>query len=52
MARGAVVTIVRAGMAMSLDDDGDRVQVLNPTGLVVHEIQYPPAQVGEVISPP
>jgi hypothetical protein len=47
LSAGATVTVHRGGMAMSLDNGGDKVELLNNLGAVVHRITF--AAVGEGI---
>lgn len=46
----AVVTVQRAGMAMSLDNDGDTIQLINGSGLIVDEFTFGAASPGERVS--
>ena len=51
IAVGSAATIVRNGMAMSLGNDGDTVQLISPTGSVSDEVTYSAVGTDEVVSP-
>jgi hypothetical protein len=46
VAAGASVTIRREGMAMSLDNDGDMIVLVDPAGQVVDSVSYAASQPG------
>lgn len=50
MPPGETRTIVRAGMAMSLDNDGDRIELLDDAGGMVDALSYTNAMPGARIS--
>lgn len=47
----ATRTIRRGGMAMSLDNDGDRIQLISPTGVVSDELVYSAVAAGVLVQP-
>lgn len=51
LATGATATIQRGGMAMSLDNDGDTVELLNNLGATVDQATYGPTVEGSRITP-
>jgi competence protein ComEC len=46
VAAGASITIRREGMAMSLDNDGDTIVLVDPAGQVVDSVSYAASQPG------
>jgi competence protein ComEC len=46
LAGGASVSLRREGMAMTLDNDGDAVLLVDPQGQVVDSVSYPTSQPG------
>lgn len=45
VAAGATVTITMATFSMPLNNSGDEVQVVDPSGVVRHQVRYEAAQV-------
>jgi hypothetical protein len=50
LAGGNAATIKREGMAMSLDNDGDTVALVDGTGTVIDSVSYSDSQPGAEIS--
>jgi exonuclease III len=49
---GESKTITRSGQDMALNNDGDTVDLLNPTQMVVHTVTYAHVDEGELVTPP
>ena len=48
---GKTETIIRGGMATSLDNDGDTIELIDPSGTVIGQVTYAAVSTGQVIRP-
>ena len=50
VAPGAVVKIMRSGRRMGMNNDGDTVELIDPSGQVVHRHSFERAEEGDVVT--